>query len=135
MILIKVGESADRFAASKVSIMIDSDALLTLAGEIIHGDSECWRNLLIKHHGTHYIQSRCFRHVSYFDHTLANNIMDPSTEIVSKRKQCGTARIRRQRRHHSRPPPASSADPSSQPNKVPNSVTNRACPTVTRQSF
>ena len=50
MILMKVGESADRFAASKVSIMIDSDASLTLVGEIFHGDSEYWRNLLIKHH-------------------------------------------------------------------------------------
>ncbi len=60
MILMKVGESAE----SKVSIMIDSDALLTLIGEIIHGDSECWINLLIKHHGKRYVQSRCVRHVS-----------------------------------------------------------------------
>ncbi len=64
MILMKIGESADRFAASKVSIMIDSDALLTLVGVIIHGDSERWRNLLIKHHGKRYVQRRCVRHVS-----------------------------------------------------------------------
>ena len=60
----KVVESADRFAASKVSIMIDLDAWLTLVGEIFHGDAECWRNLLIKHHGKRYVQSRCVRHVS-----------------------------------------------------------------------
>ncbi len=31
----KVGESADQFAASEVILMGDSDALLTLVGEII----------------------------------------------------------------------------------------------------
>ncbi len=61
----EVGETVDRFAASKVSLslMIDSDALLTLVREIIHGDPECWRNLLIKHHGKCHVQSRCVRHV------------------------------------------------------------------------
>ena len=60
----KVGESADRFAASEVILMGDSDALLTLVGEIIHGDSECWNCLLIKHHGKGHVQRRCARHIS-----------------------------------------------------------------------
>jgi hypothetical protein len=60
----KVGESADRFAASEVILMGDSDALLTLVGEIIHGDSECWNCLLIKHHGKGHVQRRYARHIS-----------------------------------------------------------------------
>jgi hypothetical protein len=39
----KVAKNAGFFAASKASLMRDSDALLTLIGEIIHGDSECRR--------------------------------------------------------------------------------------------
>ncbi len=60
----KVVESADRFAASKVSLMIDSEALLTLVGEIIHRYSDCWNLLLIKHHVKGHGQTRCVSHVS-----------------------------------------------------------------------
>ncbi len=58
---IKVGESADRFAASKVSLIRDIDALLSLVGEIIHRESECWKILTIKLHGNGHFQSRCAR--------------------------------------------------------------------------
>ncbi len=44
----KVGESADRFPASKVILMGNSDALMTLVGEIIHGDSECYSDIMAK---------------------------------------------------------------------------------------
>ncbi len=54
----------DRFAASKVSLMIDSDALLTLVGEIIQSDSECWKLLFIKQIVNGHAQSKCVRHVS-----------------------------------------------------------------------
>jgi hypothetical protein len=47
-----------------VILMGDSDALLTLVGEIIHGDSECWNFLRIKHHGKGHVQRRCARHIS-----------------------------------------------------------------------
>ncbi len=59
-----VGESAGRFAASKVSLMIDSDALLTLVGEMILVDSECWNLLLIKHNFKGHGLSKCVRNVS-----------------------------------------------------------------------
>ena len=62
--IMKMGESADRFAASKAILMGDSDVLLTLVGEIIHGDSEFWKFLLIKHHGKGHVQRRCARHIS-----------------------------------------------------------------------
>ncbi len=44
----KVRENAEGSAASKVSPMRDSDALLTLVGEIVHGDPDCWGILLTK---------------------------------------------------------------------------------------
>jgi hypothetical protein len=43
-----VGENAGAVAASKANLIRESDALLTLVGEIIHGDSEYWRILLTK---------------------------------------------------------------------------------------
>ncbi len=43
-----VGENAGAVAASKANFMRESDALLTLVGEIIHGDSEYWIILLTK---------------------------------------------------------------------------------------
>jgi hypothetical protein len=60
--IIKVGENLERFAASQVSLMRNPAALLALIGEIIHGDSEYWGILLIKHHGRGHVQSRCAVH-------------------------------------------------------------------------
>ncbi len=37
-----VGEDAEGSVASKASLMLNSDVLLSLVGEIIHGDSEYW---------------------------------------------------------------------------------------------
>jgi hypothetical protein len=42
--------------------MRNPGALLALIAKIIHGDSEYWRNLLIKHHGRDHVQSRCAIH-------------------------------------------------------------------------
>ncbi len=114
----KVGENAGGFAASKANLMRDSDALLTLVGEIIHGDSEYWRNLLTKQHEKGPFQSRCARHISQYDHPLTFNIMDPSTETISNRMKCGAVCIRRQRHRRSRLP-ASTANPPSYPKYSP----------------
>ena len=79
----KVGENAGGFAASKANLMRDSDALLTLVGEKIHGASEYWRIFLTKQHDKGPVQSRCARHISQYGHPLTINIMNPSTETIS----------------------------------------------------
>jgi hypothetical protein len=81
-IFLKVGENAGGFEASKASLMRESDALLMLVGEIINGDSEYRRMLLTKYHGKGRVQSRCARHISWYDQPLTINIMDPSTETI-----------------------------------------------------
>ncbi len=130
-----VGENAGAVAASKANLMRDSDALLTLVGEIIHGDSEYWRILLTKQHDKVPVQSRCARHISQYDHSLTINIMNPSTETISNRMKCGAVCIRPQRHRRSRLPASRQTRPRS-PNTVLNSVTDSsACPTVPRQCF
>ncbi len=131
----KVGENAKRFAVSKASLMRDSDALLTLVGEIFHGDSEYWGILLTKHHGKGHVQSRCARHIrsttnrsqsSLWIHQLKlfqtgwNVALCPSA--ASDGAAAGFLPVPRTR-------------PSS-PNTVQNSVMDRvACPTIPQQSF
>jgi hypothetical protein len=51
MFSMTVGEDAEGSVASKASLMRNSDALLSLVGEIIHGDSEYWEILHTKQHG------------------------------------------------------------------------------------
>ncbi len=46
-----VGEDAEGSIASKASLMRNSDAMLSLVGEKIQGDSEYWEILRTKQHG------------------------------------------------------------------------------------
>jgi hypothetical protein len=46
-----VGEDVEGYIASKASLMRNSDAMLSLVGGKIHGDSEYWENLHTKQHG------------------------------------------------------------------------------------
>ncbi len=135
----KAGKSSDRFAAFKVTLMIDSDAMLTFQMLCWRRGNSPWRFWMLEifPHKTScqgHVQSRFVRHDSYH-HLLTINIVDPSTETISTRMKCGTMRVRHQRRHSNRQLPAHKANPSLQPNKVPNSVTNRERPTVSRQCF
>jgi hypothetical protein len=52
--------------------MRDSDVMLTLVGEIIHGDPECssWGILLTKRHGKGTVQARFAKHLTQYDHPL-----------------------------------------------------------------
>ncbi len=50
IVAIKVRQNADGSAASKVELMMNSDAVLTLVGQIIHVDHEYSENLLTKPH-------------------------------------------------------------------------------------
>jgi hypothetical protein len=54
----KVRENLEASAAAKSTFMRDSDALLTLVGEIIHGDPDCWGILLTKQHGKGPVQGK-----------------------------------------------------------------------------
>jgi hypothetical protein len=98
----KVGENAGGFAASKATLMRDSDRLLTLVGEIINGYSEYLRILLTKQHDKGPVQCRCARHISQYDHPLTINIMNPSTETIFNRMKCRAVCIRRQQHRRSR---------------------------------
>jgi hypothetical protein len=64
MFSMKVGENAEGSVASKASQMRNSDALLSLVGEIIHGDSDHWEISPTKQHGIGSVQSRCARHLT-----------------------------------------------------------------------
>ena len=101
----KVGENAGEFAASKANLMRDSDSLLTLVEEIIHGDSEYWRISLTKQHDKGPVQCRCARHISQYDHPL-------TTETIFNRNKCGAVCIRRQRHRRSRLPASAAKPPS-----------------------
>jgi hypothetical protein len=79
----KARENSDGSAASKTSLMRDSDALLTLVGEIIHGDPDLWGILLTKQHGKGSIQSRFAKHLTQYDHPLTLNKKEPTSETIS----------------------------------------------------
>lgn len=79
----KVRENAEGSASSKPNLMRDSDALLTLIGEIIHGDPDCWGILLTKQHGKGPVQARFAKHLTQYDHPLTLNKKEPSSETLS----------------------------------------------------
>ena len=64
-------------------IMRDSDASLTLVGEIIHGDPDSWGILLTNKHGKGVIQARFVKHLTQYDHPLTLNKKEPTPETIS----------------------------------------------------
>jgi hypothetical protein len=64
MFSMKVGECAEGSAESKASLMKDSDALLRLAEEIMHGESEYLGILPTKQHSKSLVPGKCARHLS-----------------------------------------------------------------------
>ncbi len=69
----KVKENAEGSVPSKPNLMWDSDALLTLLMELIHGNPDCWSILLKKQHGKGPVQARFAKHVPQYDHPLTLN--------------------------------------------------------------
>ena len=62
-----VGEDEEGSVAPKASRMRNSDAVLSLVGGIIHGDSEYWEILHIKQHGIGFLPflQTCTRSFKY----------------------------------------------------------------------
>jgi hypothetical protein len=73
IVAIKVRQNADGSAASKVELMMDSDAVLTLVGQIIHVDHEYLDILLTKQHDFGPVQCRFTRHLAQYVHPLTVN--------------------------------------------------------------
>ncbi len=73
----------DGSAASKVDLMREANASLTLVAEIIHVDQEYWGILLTKPHDMGLVQCRCTRHLVQYNHPLTINETKPSSETIS----------------------------------------------------
>ena len=89
IISIKAGQNLDGSAASKVDLMREANASLTLAAEIIHVDQEYWGILLTKPHDIGPVQCRCTRHLVQYNHPLTINETKPSSETISVWNKCG----------------------------------------------
>ena len=89
IVAIKVRPNADGSAASKVELMMDSDAVLTLVGQIIHVDHEDSEVLLTKQHDFGHFQCRFTRHLAQYVHPLTVNEKQPSSETISVWNKCG----------------------------------------------
>ena len=89
IVAIKVRQNADGSAASIVELMMDSDAVLTLAGQIIHVDHEYSEILLTKPHDFGPVQCRFTRHIVQYVHSLTFNEKQPSSETISFWNKCG----------------------------------------------
>ncbi len=70
IVAIKEPQNADGSAASKVEPMMDSDAMLTLVGQIIHVDHEYSEILHTKQHDVGPVQCRFTRHIVQYVHSL-----------------------------------------------------------------
>ncbi len=79
----KARENVESCTSSKIDLMRNSDALLTLIGEIIHGDHECWCILLTTKHGKGPVQGRFAKHLTHYDHPLTLKKKEPSKETLS----------------------------------------------------
>ncbi len=95
IVSIKAGQNLDGSAAYKVDLMIDSDALLTLAAEIIHVDQEYWGILLTKPQDIGPVQCRCTRHLVQYNNPLMINKMQPFSETISVWNKCGMCLMQR----------------------------------------
>jgi hypothetical protein len=91
IVSIKAGQNLDGSAASKVDLMREANASLTLVAEIIRVDQEYWGILLAKPHdiGPVQVQCRCTRHLVQYNHPLTINETKPSSETVSVWNKCG----------------------------------------------
>ena len=68
---------------------MDSDAVLTLDGQIIHVDHEYSGILLTKQHDFGHFQYRFTRHLAQYVHPLTVNEKQPSSETISVSNKCG----------------------------------------------
>ncbi len=89
IVAIKVRQHADGSAASEVELMMDSDAMLTLIGQIIHVDYEYSDILLTKKHDFGLVKCRFTRHTVQYVHPLTFNEKQPSSETISVWNKCG----------------------------------------------
>jgi hypothetical protein len=78
-----VQQNADGSAASKVELMMDSDAVMTFVGQIIHVVNEYLEFLLTKPHDFGPFQCRLTRHIVQYIHSLTFNDKRPSSETIS----------------------------------------------------
>ncbi len=86
---IKTGQKLEGSAASKVDLMREANASLTLVAEIMHVDQEDWGFLLTKPHYIGPVQRRCTRHLVQYKHPLTINETKPSSETISVCNKCG----------------------------------------------
>ena len=89
IVSIKAGQNLDGSAISKVDIMREANAWLTLVAEILHVDQEYWGILLTKPLDICPVQCRCTRHLVQYNHPLTINETKPSPETVSVWNKCG----------------------------------------------
>jgi hypothetical protein len=89
IVAIKVPQNAGGSAASKVEPMMDSDAMLTLIGQIIHVDHEYSKILHTKPHDVGPVQCRFTRHIVQYVHSLTFNEKQPSSDTISFWNKCG----------------------------------------------
>ena len=89
IVSIKAGQNLDGSAASKVDLMREANASLTLFEEIIHVDQENWGILLTKPHDIGHVQCRCTRHLVQYNHPLTINKTKPSSKTISVWNKCG----------------------------------------------
>ncbi len=86
---IKAGQNLGGSAASKVDLMRESNASLTLVAEIMHVDEEYRVFLLTKPHDRGPVQCRCARNLVQYNHQLTINETKPSSETISVWNKCG----------------------------------------------
>jgi hypothetical protein len=91
IVSIKAGQKLDGSAASKVDLMREANASLTLVAEIMHVDEEYRGFLLTKPHDRGPVQCRCrcTRHLVQYNHQLTINETKPSSETISVWNKCG----------------------------------------------
>ena len=89
IVAIKVRQNVDGSAASTVELMMDSDAVLTLVGQIILVDHEYSEILLTKPQDFGPVQYRFTRHIVQYVHSLMFNEKQPSSETFSFWNKCG----------------------------------------------
>jgi hypothetical protein len=89
IVSIKAGQNLDGSATSKVDLMREVNASLTVVAEIIHVDQEYLGILLTKPHDICPVQCRCSRHLVQYNHPLTINETKPSSETISVWNKCG----------------------------------------------
>jgi hypothetical protein len=85
---VKVQENAEGSASSKPNLTRDSDALLTLLREIIHGDPDS-SGIYSPCCGKGPVQARFAKYLTQYNHTLTLNQKEPSSGNLSNWINCG----------------------------------------------